>query len=297
MGTIEHAVTKDKGKDAPRASVTPAVAKTSNERVVKAALADRERATPDRDDASQHGGDPLALDTATVRVARLDPAILKANRVVANSDAPAAMSYKMLRTRVLQRMRANGWTTLAVTGTCPDEGKTLTAVNLSFSMARDVNASVVLVDLDLRQPSIYRTLGLSTPFGLSDCLEGTVSPQQAAVRPAGLKRLALLLNEKAYSDSSEKLSSPEMHALVDGLRQGPGRIVIFDLPPILATDDMLAFAPLVDTILMVVSEGTTRQDDLVAAKQLLEEANVVGTVLNRSSEDQKPYYHYGYGKY
>jgi protein-tyrosine kinase len=290
MGTIEHAVTKDKGQDAPLPN--GARAKTS-EKVVAARPPERETA-PARHAANNQ---ELMLDTGSARVVRLDPAVLKANRIVANSDAPAAMSYKMLRTRVLQRMRSNGWTTLAVTGTCPDEGKTLTAINLSFSMARDVNASVVLVDLDLRQPSIAQALGVSPNFGLNDCLEGDVSPQRAAVRPAGLKRLAMLLNQKAYSDSSEKLSSPEMHDLVDGLRQGPGRIVVFDLPPILATDDMLAFTPLVDTTLMVVSEGVTRQDDLVAARQLLEDANVVGTVLNRSSDDQKSYYHYGYGSY
>ena len=68
--------------------------------------------------------------------------------------------------------------------------------------------------------------------------------------------------------------------------------MIFDLPPILATDDMLAFGPIVDSILLVVSQGTSRQEDLLAAKELLQEINVVGTVLNRSSEDVAPYYYY-----
>ena len=292
MGIIEHALTKDKPKNGPQSK---SAAKLDSDRAAKRSVSIPESAN--REDASPNGADPWPVDTNNARVIPLDPAILKANRVVANSDAPAAMSYKMLRTRVLQRMRSNGWTTMAVTGTCPNEGKTLTAINLSFSMARDVNANVVLVDLDLRQPSLHKTLGVSPAYGLSDCLEGNVSLQEAVVRPAGLSRIALLLNEKSYSDSSEKLSSPEMHTLLEDLKKGPGRIVVFDLPPILATDDMLAFVPLVDTILMVVSEGTTRQDDLVAARKLLENANVVGTVLNRSSEDSKPSYHYGYGKY
>ena len=241
-------------------------------------------------------GDDSAIDFGELSTVKLNPAILNANRVVAGTDAPAAMAYKMLRTRVLQRMRANGWTTLAVTGTCPNEGKTLTSINLSLSMARDVNASVVLVDFDLRQPALYRDLGLSPQFGMNDCLEHDVPLEQALVRPIGHKRLSLLLNQKSYADSSELLSSPKMLDMIQRLCAGPGRIVIFDMPPILATDDVMAFSPLVDAVLLVVSQGTTKQEDLLAAKQLLEEANVLGTVLNRSSEDQSPYY-YGYGKY
>ena len=109
----------------------------------------------------------------------------------------------------------------------------------------------------------------------------------------GVDRLGLLLNDASYVDSSELLSSPEMVDLVARLRQGPGRIVVFDLPPVLATDDMLAFAPLVDAVLLVVSQGTTKLDDLAAVKEMLQETNVVGTVLNRSSEETMPYY-YGY---
>ena len=80
--------------------------------------------------------------------------------------------------------------------------------------------------------------------------------------------------------------------MVDYLRAGQERIVIFDLPPILATDDMLAFSPLIDAVLLVVSEGKTQQDDLITAKSFLEDANVVGTVLNRSSDEMSSYYQY-----
>ena len=248
------------------------------------------------DDSTGGGQEGALIDFSDLSTVKLNPAILNANRIVAGTDAPAAMAYKMLRTRVLQRMRANGWTTLAVTGTCPNEGKTLTSINLSLSMARDVNASVVLVDLDLRQPSVYRDLGLSPQFGMNDCLEHDVPLEQALVRPIGHKRLSLLLNQKSYADSSELLSSPRMLDMIQRLQSGPGRIVVFDMPPILATDDVLAFTPLVDAVLVVVSQGTTKQEDLLAAKQFLDQANVIGTVLNRSSEDQSPYY-YGYGKY
>lgn len=226
----------------------------------------------------------------------LNPRALHKNRVIKDEAVPASSAYKMLRTRVLQRMRRNGWSTLAVTGTCPDEGKTLTAVNLAISMARDLSTTVVLVDLDLRKPSIARYLGLSPRHGIGDYLQGTVELERALLCPA-MDRLALLLNERPFPNSSELLTSPQMASLVSQLKLGDGRIVIFDLPPLLVTDDMLAFSPLADAVLLVLSEGTTKQGDLVAAKELLQDTNIVGTVLNRSSENVAPYYYYyGYGK-
>jgi Mrp family chromosome partitioning ATPase len=224
----------------------------------------------------------------------LDAGTLRTNRVLVDEDSPATAVYKMLRTRVLQRMRRNAWTTLAVTGTCPGEGKTLTAINLSISMARDLSTSVVLVDLDLRKPAISRYLGISPRYGITDCLQGAVDLKKAVFSP-GIERLGLLLNERPFMDSSEMLTSPQMAALVAQLKQGDNRIVVFDMPPLLVADDMLAFSPLVDAILLVVSQGTTKQADLVTTKELLHDMNVVGVALNRSSESVTPYY-YGYGR-
>lgn len=226
----------------------------------------------------------------------LDSRTLRTNRVLLDEDSPATAVYKMLRTRVLQRMRRNGWTTLAVTGTCPGEGKTLTAINLSLSMARDLSTSVILVDLDLRKPAISRYLGISPRYGLTDCLQGAVDLRKAVFNP-GIDRLGLLLNERPFADSSEMLTSPQMAALVAQLKQGENRIVVFDMPPLLVADDMLAFSPLVDALLLVVSQGTTKQADLLAAKELLHDMNVVGVALNRSSESVGNGYYYGYGKY
>jgi len=239
--------------------------------------------------AARTGNAPIA--TESLPRIKLNPRALHNNRVIHDEDIPASSAYKMLRTRVLQRMRRNGWSTLAVTGTCPDEGKTLTAINLSISMARDLSTSVVLVDLDLRKPSISRYLGVTPRHGIADVLQGAVDLERALFNP-GIERLGLLLNERSFTNSSELLTSPQMHTLVAQLRQGEGRIVVFDLPPLLAADDMLAFSPMVDALLLVVSQGKTKQADLVSAKELLQEVNVVGTVLNRSSENVAPYYYY-----
>ena len=233
-----------------------------------------------------------------VQRAEVDSSELKKNRLVTDDKAASNAAYRMLRTRLLQRMRSNGWSTLAVTGMSPGEGKTTTSINLCLALARDVNTSVVLVDLDLRKPSIYSYFGLSPKYDFHDVLTGRVPLADALVRPDldGGDRLALLLNANPYTNASEMITSPEMRRLVGNLKAGKGRIVVFDTPPMLLTDDVLAFSPLVSGLLLVACQGVTKRDDLLAAKELLQGLNLVGTVLNRSSEEVSQYYYgYGYG--
>jgi protein-tyrosine kinase len=223
-----------------------------------------------------------------------DVDLLEQNRIVIDERSDASAAYKVLRTRVLQRMRRNGWKTLAVTGTCPNEGKTLTAINLSINLAWHLTTSVVLVDMDLRNPSIYRYLGIDTRYGLMDYLNGDVPLARAGVRP-GIERLGVIMNDRSVANASELLSAPETVQLIEEVKRGEDRIAIFDLPPVFAGDDVLAFAPMVDAVLIVLSQGTTKRTSLAALRELLQNVNVIGTVLNRSSERVAPYY-YSYGK-
>jgi protein-tyrosine kinase len=219
-----------------------------------------------------------------------DVDLLEQNRIVIDERSAASAAYKVLRTRVLQRMRRNGWKTLAVTGTCPNEGKTLTAINLSINLAWHLSTSVVLVDMDLRNPTVHRYLGVDTRFGLMDYLNGDVPLVRAGVRP-GIERLGVILNDRPVANASELLSSPEALALIEEVKRGDDRIAIFDMPPVFAGDDLLAFAPYVDAVLIVLSQGTTKRASLVALRELLQNVNVIGTVLNRSSERVAPYYY------
>jgi protein-tyrosine kinase len=238
------------------------------------------------------------VELDAVRRAEVDSAELKKNRLVTDDKAPSDAAYRMLRTRLLQRMRTNGWSTLAVTGMSPGEGKTTTSINLSLALARDVNTSVVLVDLDLRKPSIHSYFGLAPKYDFHEVLAGRVPLSDALIRPDldGADRLALLLNANPYTNASEMVTSPEMRRLVSNLKAGKGRIVVFDTPPLLITDDVVAFSPTVNGLLLVACQGVTKRDDLLAAKELLQGFNLVGTVLNRSSEEVSQYYYgYGYG--
>jgi protein-tyrosine kinase len=224
--------------------------------------------------------------------ATLDSEALDRNRVLLRvQDVAVSRAYKILRTRVLRRMAASNWGTLGVTGTAAGEGKTITAINLAIALAQDPHAWVFLVDLDLQRPRLGAYLGMSYEYGLTDFLAGQAQLEQV-VYDIGIKRLAVVPNASPVETSSEHLRSPRMVDFLNALEaQTPRRIVIFDMPPLLASDDVLAFAPRVDSFLLVVSQGFTARRTLANAKEVLSELNLLGVVLNRSTEhNDSPYY-------
>ena len=108
----------------------------------------------------------------------------------------------------------------------------------------------------------------------------------------GLDRLVVLPGSEPIANSSETLASPKMARLVNELKtRYPSRFVIFDLPPILSADDALAFSPHVDAALLVVEDGVTTKDDLARSVELLKQTELLGTVLNKTSERQTAYYY------
>lgn len=217
--------------------------------------------------------------------------VLEKNRVVSSASDPAVTgAYKMLRTQVLQRMRANRWSTLAITSAGSGEGKSLTAVNLAISLAREVNHTVLLVDLDLRRPAIAKYFGYEPVFGLSDYLLDDVPLTEMLFTP-GIDRLVVLPGGKPLADSSDFLTAPKMVQLAHELKDRYARrTVIYDMPPLLSADDVLAFSPHVDAALLVVQEGKTRKDDLKRAMEMLKDMNVIGTALNNAVESGGAYY-------
>jgi Mrp family chromosome partitioning ATPase len=232
-----------------------------------------------------------------IETLRIEPVVFTENdesKVILNDshDERIRSAYKMLRTRTLQRMRQNDWHVIGVTSPAQGDGKSLTSINLALSLAREVTLSVVLLELDLRRPKICQQFGVSSPKGLSDYLDGTAQLNELLFRPEATERIAILPNIEIYENSSETLSSPKIATLIDELRgSDPGRIVICDLPPYLATDDVLAFAPLADAFLIVISEGKTSRDALVKGMDILQELPVLGVVLNRSEEATTGYYY------
>jgi len=220
--------------------------------------------------------------TATVTV---DPIHLRDKRIILTKEQSAvADAYKVLRTHVLQRMRANGWKALAVTSPMDGNGKTLTAINLAISLAQDVNQTVLLVDLDLRRPTLGRYLWGSPTRGISDYLTDGADLGDLLIHP-GIERLTVLPGNNSFTQSSEMLSSPRMIQLVQDLKtRYENRLTLFDMPPLLTSDDVLAFLPNLDAVMLVIEDGKTTGDQLDQAYRLLGDKNIIGTVLNKSAE-------------
>lgn len=215
----------------------------------------------------------------------------KKNRIITGLDNDVVTTaYKMLRTQILQRMTAHGWTSLAITSPSAGEGKTLTAINLAVSLAREVNHTVLLVDADLRRPRVSHYFGHTPELGLHDYLINSAELPQILFNP-GIERLVILPGARSVVGSSELLSAPIMVRLTEELKSRyPERLVLFDMPPILAADDLLAFSPNIDAALLVVQEGKTKKGELRRAMDLLHTVNVVGTVLNQTNEASAAYY-------
>ena len=218
--------------------------------------------------------------------------VLRKNRVLtATSEDKVVQAYKVLRTRVLQRMEQNNWKTLAVTSPRKDEGKSLTSINLAISLAKKLDHTVMLVDLDFRRPSLHRYLAFQPEYGISDVLLGKIPLQEALVN-LGIERLVVLPQRGPIEGGSELVSSSKMRELIEELKgRYDSRLIIFDMPPVLFGDEVLSFSSLVDALLLVVADGQTRLDDIDQVGHLLNGANLMGTVLNKAAyaEDSVEY--------
>ena len=280
MSIIEEAVRKSAERQNRQGSTTDQLRGQARLRRVPTAPVDTSRAQRFQ---------PVTLDKAVLHDALVLPQL---------QDAGALRAYKILRTRVLRRLEANQWHSFAVTGVTAGEGKSLTAINLAMALAQDTSTWVALIDLDLQRPRVAEYLGLRNTHGekgLSDYLQGNASFENIVYCPE-IERLAVIPNFSPVASSSEMLTSPRMSELMQALEaETPRRVLIFDMPPVLAADDVLAFSPQIDGLLLVVAEGTTDRTSLRRAKEVLAEMNLLGVVLNRSAERNDAAY-YSYGK-
>ena len=217
------------------------------------------------------------------RIVDVDPAVLEQNRIVsALPEHELTDAYRILRTRVLQAMNSNHWNSLAVTSPATGSGKTLTSINLAINLAREISRTVLLADFDLRCPSIHEYFGYEPEYGLSDYLYNDIPIEKILFTPS-IDRLVILPGRESIHNSSETLRSPKMEQLVAELKSRyQDRLVLFDLPPILAVDDAIAFKPYTDSILLVAEDGATKKEDLQKSIEMLKGTPLLGTVLNKS---------------
>jgi len=210
------------------------------------------------------------------------PTLRRQRVMAAYGKGPYVDAYKILRTQIMQRLRQHDWNVLGVTSPGHGEGKTSVAANLAVSLAMETTQTVLLVDSNLQSPGIHEVFGMGACQGLTDYLLDNEPVEDLLVHP-DMGRLVVLPAGRAIPNSAEVLISPKMLALVEEFKHRyPSRVVIFDLPPLLHTADVLAFSPYTDALLLVVEEGKTTVEELQRAMLLVKDRRpVLGTVINK----------------
>lgn len=245
-----------------------------------------------------HGLPSLALNPVKVweslATVRLSPEHLLGNGLFPmTSDNPAAAAFDHLRSRLLHGLTQKGWRRIAISSPTHGCGKSFVATNLALTLARRPESRTVLLDLDLRRPRLASILGISDAPPLADYLSGE-QPLEAIFRRFG-RTLALGVNGAAVPMAAEMLHSPEAaEALAAITELLDPEVVLIDLPPVLAGDDVLAVAGQVDAVLLVTDGTRTRPEEIRACERVLEgRLPLLGVVLNRAEEPAAQQYGYG----
>lgn len=202
----------------------------------------------------------------------------------------AAEAYRTLRTNIQYSSFDKEIRTMVVTSSEPGEGKSTTAGNIALSFAQS-EKSVILIDCDLRKPSLHRKFKISNLVGLSDVLIGKEKMNDALNEYS--ENLHILTSGKLPPNPSEMLGSKAMGRLLEELKSKYD-IIILDSAPLQAVTDAQILSTKVDGTVLVVRAEKTKRDSVQQAKALLDKvgANILGTVLNGVENTRKKYYYY-----
>lgn len=225
--------------------------------------------------------EPAVDRWAALREIRVSNRIARRNRITTMTQGRDSAAYDLLRTRTLRTMKENGWKTLAVTSPNKTCGKTTVSANLAFSMARQEDLRVLVMDLDLRRPAMHRLLNHRPDISLHETLTGQKELDGAFLRVG--RNLAFGLNKAPAPNPSELLQSPRTRAQLDEIQQVfKPDVTIFDMPPMLVSDENFGFLPAVDCGLLISAADSTTVAQLdVCEKELADLTNVLGVVLNK----------------
>lgn len=212
-------------------------------------------------------------------------------RITALNNTKHAGPYDLLRSRALRLMRDNDWKTLAITSPNAACGKTTVCTNLALSLGRQSDLRILVLDLDLRRPTLHKVLNHRPAHSFHEVLGGSIAAEDQLVRFGD--NLAFGLNNKPAFAPSEMLQSNLTKTRLDEIKEAfEPDLVLFDMPPMLATDDNVGFLPNVDCGLLVSAADSTSVAQLdVCEKELSELTNVLGVVLNkcRFTDDEQGY--------
>ncbi len=223
----------------------------------------------------------------------LDPRSLLRERIVTlDKSDPAHVAFDALRTRLLKALHDNRWSRVAITSPTKGCGKTMVSCNLAFSLARQSETRCMLIDLDLRMPQLAERLGQRDGPAIEPYLLGEVAPRDYFRRIGA--NLAVGLNTARVWNAAELVQSRRVAAtLAASLDLYRPNVVIFDMPPMLTSDDVLAFLPNVDGVLLIAGGGQTKAGEIEECERLMtEHTNFLGIVLNKAEDSGVTSYHY-----
>ncbi|TDE35582.1 CpsD/CapB family tyrosine-protein kinase [Antarcticimicrobium sediminis] len=230
---------------------------------------------------------PASLPAPWDRLHRVKPGLLDINGgpaalVSLFREDPAARAFDLLRTRLMQTLRARGWSRVAIAAPTSGCGATFTAVNLALSLARVPETRTVLMDMNRRNPGVANALGLQGVGDMEGFLRGDVATGDHLVRCS--EGLALGLADGPDRNAAETLHDPRCaHALDEMMLSLNPDVVLYDLPPILSFDDAAAFLPQVDALLLVADGTKTTAAQIRSCEDLLgDQGELLGVVLNQA---------------
>jgi protein-tyrosine kinase len=213
-------------------------------------------------------------------------------------NSTAGEQYKILREQLNKTVGEHGRRLLAITSPIKGDGKTTVATNLAAAMALNKDRKVLLIDADLRSPSIHRCFGVGSSPGLADYLSSEEEIELLDyIQETSISGLRILPAGKATNHSAELLGSERMKALLQEIAETfPNDQIIIDTSPVLSTSDPLVLCRQLDGLLMVVRAGKTPRECLSEALKLVGTDKIVGSVLNGAELGRAARYYYYYGQ-
>ncbi len=211
---------------------------------------------------------------------------------ISNPRSPVAEAYRTLRTNLDFSGLDKPLRSMVVTSAGADEGKSTTLANLAVTMAQ-AGKKVILVDCDLRRPSLHQIFGARNSAGITDLMRDESLMANPPFQDTPIPNLKLLSSGQLPPNPAELLGSRRMAEIIACLL-AQAEVVLFDAPPIIAVTDAALLAAKVDGVLLVVSAGKTKREHARKAKLLLDKVNarLVGTVLNNVKFDSSLQYYY-----
>lgn len=239
--------------------------------------------TPENDPVRPMGDSGNAALTETWQALpefEVQPKLLKRARVLTYKANPQATPFDVMRTKLLHEMRSNEWRRIAITSPGNECGKSTICLNLAFSLARQSDLRVMVIELDLRRPSIMRMMRLRGDTNFAAVLAGKEPAAENIMRHGS--NLAIAASQRT-PDSAELLQGVTAAHAIDQIeaRYQPD-VMLFDMPPMLVADDTMAFIDQVDATLLIAAAESSTLDEVTRCKQDLQsQTNLIGVVLNK----------------